>query len=333
MNSKSKLTPPLRWGLISTARINRALIKPLRASERNELVAVASRSLEKAQNYAAEWEIPQAYGSYQSMLDDPEIDVVYNSLPNSLHTEWTVKAMQAGKHVLCEKPLATSLEEVDVMRTAAQDTGMNLAEAFMYRHHPQTLKVKQLVGEGTLGKVRLIKGDFTFSIGDEGDVRLKPELGGGSIWDVGCYPISYARYILGTEPEEVFGWQLTGKTGVDEVFSGQLRFAGDVFAQFDCGFRSPYRARIEIVGSEGTLLLLKPFNPGFGAEVLLQRGDEVESIKIPDQELYLGEVEDIADAILLDKKPRISLEDSRWNVAVILALLNSARDGRPVQVS
>ena len=147
MNSKSKLNPPLRWGLISTARINRALIKPLRASERNELVAVASRSLEKAKNYAAEWEISQVYGSYQAMLDDPEIDVVYNSLPNSLHTEWTVKAMQAGKHVLCEKPLATTLEEVDAMRAAVHETGMILAEAFMYRHHPQTLKYKNLVDE------------------------------------------------------------------------------------------------------------------------------------------------------------------------------------------
>jgi predicted dehydrogenase len=137
MNSKSNLAPPLRWGLISTARINRALIKPLRTSERNELVAVASRSLEKAQNYAAEWDIPQAYGSYQSMLDDPEIDVVYNSLPNHLHTEWTVKALRAGKHVLCEKPLAISLQEVDAMALAVEETGNVLAEAFMYRHHPQ----------------------------------------------------------------------------------------------------------------------------------------------------------------------------------------------------
>ncbi|MBE9473420.1 MAG: Gfo/Idh/MocA family oxidoreductase [Chloroflexi bacterium] len=332
MNSKPSLSSPLRWGLISTARINRALIKPLRASERNELLAVASRSLEKAQAYAAEWDIPQAYGSYQAMLDDPEIDVIYNSLPNSLHTEWTVKALQVGKHVLCEKPLATTLEEVNAMRAAAQSTGMYLAEAFMYRHHPQTLKVKELVDSGILGDVRVIKGDFTFNIRDEGDVRLNPELGGGSIWDVGCYPISYMRYILGEEPEEVFGWQLTGKSGVDEVFTGQLRFAGDVFAQFDSGFRSPDRSRFEIVGSEATMVVPQPFKPDLDVEILIGKGDEFESIKMPRQELYLGEVEDMADAILSGTPPRISLEDSRGNVVVILALLRSAQIDAPVKL-
>jgi predicted dehydrogenase len=332
MNSKPNIPSPLQWGLISTARINRALIEPLRASERNELLAVASRSLEKAQEYAAEWDIPKAYGSYQGMLDDPEIAVVYNSLPNSLHTEWTVKALQAGKHVLCEKPLATTLEEVDAMRAAAQNTGMYLTEAFMYRHHPQTLKVKKLVDSGVLGDVRVIKGDFTFNISDEGDVRLNPELGGGSIWDIGCYPINYTRYIMGEEPQEAFGWQLTGKSGVDEVFTGQLRFAGDVFAQFDSGFRSPYRSRFEIVGSEATMVVPQPFKPGLEEKIFIWRGEEYEAVEMPRQELYIGEVEDMADAILHGKSPRISLEDSRGNVEVILALLHSAQIGAPVKL-
>jgi predicted dehydrogenase len=333
MNQSSNKLNPLKWGLISTARINRALIKPLRASERNELFAVASRALDKAQDYAAERKIPRAYGSYQAMLDDPEIDVVYNSLPNSLHTEWTIKALHAGKHVLCEKPLATTLEEVEAMRAAARATGLNLAEAFMYRHHPQTLKVKELVDSGVLGEVRLIKGDFTFKIKSEDNVRLNPELGGGSVWDVGCYPISYARYILGKEPEEVFGWQLTGKSGVDEVFTGQLRFAGGVFAQFDSGFRSPYRSRIEIIGSEGILVVPQPFIPGLEVEILIGKGAEYEAIKMPRKELYIGEVEDMADAVLTSASPSISLEDSRANVAVILALLRSAESGKPVSLS
>ena len=333
MDINTSPTTPLKWGLISTARINRALIKSLRASERNELAAVASRSQDTAEQYAAEWEIPHAFGSYQSMLDDPGIDVVYNSLPNSLHTGWTVKALQAGKHVLCEKPLATTLEEVDAMQHAAQNTGRYLAEAFMYRHHPQTLKVKQMVDEGAIGKVRLIKGDFTFNIRSESNVRLKPDLGGGSIWDVGCYPISYTRFILGSEPEEVFGWQVTGKSGVDEVFSGQMRFPGEVFAQFDSGFRSPYRSRIEIVGSDGVLLIPHPFNPGLEVDIQIWRGDEHEVIMIPDQELYLGEVEDMANAILMGVPPRISLEDSRGNVKTILALLHSAQSGKPELLS
>jgi predicted dehydrogenase len=327
-NIKSKLS--LKWGLISTARINRALIKPLRTSERNELVAVASRSQDKAQEYAAEWNIPKTFGSYQAMLDDPDIDVVYNSLPNSLHTEWTIKAIKAGKHVLCEKPLATSLEEVDQMRAATKDTGMHLAEAFMYRHHPQTIKVKELVDSGILGQVRLIKGDFTFNIKSEDDVRLNPDLGGGSIWDIGTYPISYARYILGEEPQEVFGWQLTGNSGVDEVFTGQIRFAGDIFAQFDSGFRSPYRSRIEIVGSEASMVIPHPFNPGLDIEILIDRDGETESLSMPSKELYIGEVEDMADVILNGSSPRVNLEDSRNNVALILALLRSAELGKPV---
>jgi predicted dehydrogenase len=315
--------------LISTARINRALIKPLRASERNQLVAVASRTQETADKYAAEWEIPQAYGSYQAMLEDPGIDVVYNSLPNSLHTEWTVKALQAGKHVLCEKPLATSLEDVDAMLDAAKKSGCHVVEAFMYRHHPQTLKVKEMVEQGAVGKVSMIRGEFTFNIESETNVRLDPDLGGGSIWDVGCYPISYARYILDLEPEEVFGWQVTGNSGVDEVFSGQMRFPGEVFAQFDSGFRSPYRSRIEIVGSQGALVVPRPFHPDLEASVQLWDGENLETIKMPSQELYLGEVEDLADVILLGRAPRMNLKDSRNNVKTILALLRSAQSGKP----
>jgi xylose dehydrogenase (NAD/NADP) len=329
MVNKSNLPPRLKWGLISTARINRALIKPLRVSERNDLVAVASRSQETADRYAAEWEIPRAFGSYEAMLEHPGIDVVYNSLPNSLHAEWTVKALQAGKHVLCEKPLATTLEDVDAMQDAAKKSGCHVVEAFMYRHHPQTLKVKEMVEQGAVGNVRMIKGEFTFNIASETNVRLDPDLGGGSVWDVGCYPISYARYILGLEPEEVFGWQVTGNSGVDEVFSGQVRFPGGVFAQFDSGFRSPYRSRIEIVGSQGAMVIPRPFNPDLDASVQLWDGENLEKIKMPSQELYLGEVEDLADVILLGKLPRMSLEDSRNNVKTILALLRSAHYGKP----
>ena len=333
MEKRTNPTTPLKWGLISTARINRALIKPLRASERNELAAVASRSKEKAENYAAEWKIPRIFSGYQAMLDDPEIDVVYNSLPNHLHTEWTVKALRAGKHVLCEKPLAISLEEVDAMALAVEETGNVLAEAFMYRHHPQTLKVRELVNSGVLGDVRVIKGAFTFNLTNPGDVRLNPEMGGGSVWDVGCYPISFARYIMGGEPLEVFGWQITGETGIDEVFTGQLRFKDNIVAQFDCGFRSPFRARMVVIGSEATLVVPNPFKPEIDDEMRIVREDEVQRIKTSGQELYIGEVEDMADAILDGTQPRISLDDSRNNVAAILALLRSAQVNKPVEIA
>lgn len=323
----------LHWGLLSTARINRALITPLRASKRNQLVAVASRTQESADPYAREWKISRAYGTYEALLADPEIDVIYNPLPNHLHAEWTIKAVEAGKHVLCEKPLALTAEEVDAMQSAARKHGRVVAEAFMYRHHPQTLKVQELVKNGTLGDLKLIRGSFSFMLSGEGDVRLDPAMGGGSIWDVGCYPISYARTVVGANPVEVFGWQVTGPTGIDETFVGQMRFDQDILAQFGSSFVIPFHSFMEIVGSEATLNIPRPFKPEIDEKIYLTRGEKIETIKIKGQELYIGEVEDMADAILLGREPRIPLEDSRANVAVISALLQSAREGKPVSLT
>ncbi len=322
----------LNWGLLSTARINRALIKPLNASKRTRLLAVASRSQSSADAYAYEWKIPRAHGSYEAMLNDPEVDVVYNSLPNHLHSEWTIKALHAGKHVLCEKPIALSLAELDAMSQAAQESGKILAEAFMYRHHAQTLKVKEIVDSGELGRIQLIKGAFTFPIQSENDIRNFKDMGGGSIWDVGCYPISYARTIVGAEPVEVFGWQVTGQGGSDDSFIGQMRFEGGIHMQFDSGFRSPFRSMIEIVGNKASLYIPNPFKPGLKNEIHLTRGNEIQKIKISGNELYLGEVEDICDAIQSGKPTRISIMDSRNNLAVILALLESAKTGKLVIV-
>jgi len=321
----------LNWGLLSTARINDALIPPLRASKRNHLLAVASRTQEAAEKYAREKKIPRAHGSYESLLADPEIDVIYNPLPNHLHAEWTIKAVEAGKHVLCEKPLALNVEEVDAMQAAARKHTRVVAEAFMYRHHPQTLKVQELVRSGSLGAVKLVRGSFTYVLSREEDIRLlDPAMGGGSIWDVGCYPISYARTVIGTNPLDVFGWQVTGPTGIDETFVGQMRFSEDILMQFDCSFAIPSHTFMEIVGSEGTLNIPTPFKPNENEKIYLTRGDKTETIKIKGQELYLGEVEDMADAILLGREPRISLEDSRANVKVITSLLESARTGRSI---
>ena len=318
----------LNWGLLSTARINRALIKPLRASKRTRLLGAASRSQTTADAYAREWDIPRAYGSYEAMLADPEIDVVYISLPNHLHAEWTIKALHAGKHVLCEKPLALNTKEVDAIITAAKETGKVVAEAFMYRHHAQTLKVKELVDNGAIGQLQLIKGAFTFMLKREGDIRMVKEFGGGSIWDVGCYPISYARTIVGAEPTELFGWQVSGPDGSDESFYGQMRFGNGVHMQFDSGFKTPSRSYIEIVGTDGTIQIPDPFKPGLKNEIYLTKDDTRETLKIKAQELYLGEVEDMCDAISVGQPTRISLADSRANVAVILALLASAETGK-----
>jgi D-xylose 1-dehydrogenase (NADP+, D-xylono-1,5-lactone-forming) len=327
------MSKTLNWGLLSTARINRALIPPLQVSKRNHLLAVASRSQETADVYAKEKKIPRAYGSYEALLADPEIDVIYNPLPNHLHATWAIKAIEAGKHVLCEKPLSLTVAEVDAIRTAAHKHGHVVAEAFMYRHHPQTLKVQELIQSGSIGTLKLIRGSFSFILSREEDIRLlDPAMGGGSIWDIGCYPISYARTVVGENPLEVFGWQITGRTGIDETFVGQMRFAGDIHAQFDSSFVIPFHSFMEIVGSEGTLSIPNPFKPGINERIFLTRDDKTETIKVKGQELYLGEVEDMADAILLGKDSLVSLHDSRANVAVINALLESARVGEPVSM-
>jgi len=322
----------LNWGLLSTAHINRKLIPPLQVSKRNHLLAVGSRSQESANAYAKEKNIERAYGSYDALLADPDIHVIYNPLPNHLHAEWTIKAVEAGKHVLCEKPLALSVDEVDAIKASVHKHGRVVAEAFMYRHHPQTLMVQEIVKRGSLGTLKLIRGTFSFVLTREGDVRLHREWGGGSIWDVGCYPISYTRTVLGGNPLEVFGWQVTGPTGIDETFIGQMRFKGNVQAQFNSSFVIPFHAFMEIVGSDATLSIPTPFKPGVNEQIFLTRDNKTKTIKIKGQELYLGEVDDMADAILLGKDSLVSLDDSRANVAVISALLESARMDMPVHL-
>jgi predicted dehydrogenase len=322
----------LRWGLLSTARINRSLIPPLRASPRNELAAVASRDLQKAQAYAAEWNIPRVFASYEAMLADPDIDVIYNPLPNSLHADWTIRAVEAGKHVLCEKPLALSSEDVDRIARSAQAAGRVVSEAFMYRHHPQTLRTRELLGEGVIGELLLIRAAFSFRLTDPANVRYDPSLGGGSLWDVGCYPVSWIRTMAGREPAEVHGWARWTARGVDDLFVGQMRLDNGVLAQFDCGFSAPFRTLAEMVGAEGTLRVARPFKPPGLGEIEIQRGDTVERVATGEQALYVGEVQDLADAVLDGCPPRITLDDSRANTAAIVALYDSARRGEPVRL-
>jgi predicted dehydrogenase len=323
----------LRWGLLGTARINRAIIPALRQGARHELVAVASRREDVARAYAAEWSIPRAYGSYEALLAAGDIDAVYIPLPNGLHAEWSIRAVEAGKHVLCEKPLALTTREVDAMAAAAARHGRAIAEAFMYRHHPQTARVRDLVRDGALGTVRVVRGGFSFWLNREHDVRFDPAMGGGSLWDVGCYPISYARHVLGEEPVEADGSAAMGPTGVDLTFVGHLRFPSGAFLQFDSGFRSHLRSFIEVVGTDAVLHVPNPFKPGLHEHCTLQRGDLSETIAVEGAPLYLGEVDDVAAAALDGAPPRVSLADSRANVAAIVACHESARTGRTVPLA
>ncbi len=317
----------LRWGLICTARINRRLIPAIRAAERSELVAVASRDLARAQEYARQWAIPRAHGSYETLLADPDVDVIYNALPNHLHCEWTVRAAEAGKHVLCEKPLALTTEEVDRIAEAARCNGVVVFEAFMYRHHPQTLKVQELVQQGEIGEIRLVQAAFAFNLDNPGDYRLDAAQGGGALWDVGCYPVSFARAVLGAEPVEVSGWQRLGKSGVDMTFAGQMRFASGALAQFGCSFEAAYYCTAQILGSAGTIVLDSPWRLGgnHSPGIRLQRGDRMEWLPVSDVDPYLCEVQAMEACALDGAAPVVPLSDSRGNVAAINALYESAR--------
>lgn len=322
----------LKWGLLSTANINRRLIPAIRAARRAELVAVASRDLARAEAYAARWEIPRAHGSYEALLADPEIDAVYISLPNSLHAEWTVRAAQAGKHVLCEKPLAISLAEVDQVSAAAESAGVVVSEAVMYLYHPLLHKARQLVRDGAIGQVRLVRGAFTILLQRPGDVRWDAALGGGSLWDVGSYPVSFIRWLAG-EPQQVFGWQVMSDSGVDAAFAGLLRCGNGVLGAFDCGFQHQFRMEAEVVGSEGVLIVERPYIVGAESRLVLRREEEEEVVSLPAADPYQCEVEALTAAVLDGTPVPVPLTSSRANVATLLALYESARRGEPLAMS
>lgn len=324
----------VRWGLLSTANINRRLIPAIRMSARGELTAVASRSQESAAAYAAQWEIPQAFGSYQAMLESDAVDAVYIGLPNHLHAEWSMKAMQHGKHVLCEKPFALTVAEVDAVTAVSQQTGMHVAEAFMYRHHPQTKIVGEWVRNGRLGDVFLVRSHFSFQIEAGGDVRLVPEYGGGSLWDVGVYPLSFAQFVMDGPPQAVWGRQWLGSSGIDEFFSGQMDYGNGRTAQISCGFRIPFHTWAEVIGTKGRLTLNRPFVGLDDRRQLLfhHPDDTVEEIPVPEKELYLGEVEDMHAAILDSQPNYLTLTETRQHVQTVLALYESARTGQVVHL-
>jgi len=321
---------PARWGLLGTARINRRMIPAIRAVAGNELVAVASRDPERAASYARRWDIPRCFAPYEAMLDSPDIDIVYVALPNSLHADWTIAALEAGKHVLCEKPIATCANDVDRIARVAHATGRVVAEGFMYRHHAQTTEALALLARGAVGRPRLVRGAFTFMLERDADVRLDLALGGGSLWDVGCYPVGFARLVLGAEPVEVSGRAEWGPSGVDVAFRGDLRFSDDSAAQFDCGFRTVYRTSLEVAGTEGLLTIPQPFQPGASEHLVLRRGDRITQIAIDGRPLFHDEVDEMHRLATEGGVARVTLDDSRGNVVTISALYRSAREHRPI---
>jgi|SRR5579862_206670 len=325
---------PVRLGILSTARINELILPAARACEHVEVTAVASRDPARAQQCAAAHGIERALGSYDELLEDQDLDAVYIPLPNSLHVGWSERALASRKHVLCEKPLARTASEAQRAFEMAGRHGLILAEAFMYRHHPQTELIRTLLDAGTIGPLRLIRASQSFPIETADDVRLFRELEGGALMDVGCYCVHFARFIAG-EPERVFGEQQLNEDGIDLLFSGTMRFAGGVLAQFDAGIDVPKRDFLELVGAEATLEVHDPWLAGDGEEpaILIHRGGETERVETERVDAYQLELEDFALAVQGEREPLLGREDAVAQAAAVEALYASADAGRAVRLA
>jgi predicted dehydrogenase len=320
----------VKWGILSTADINRKLLAGAAESDDVEVVAVGSRDLVRAEEFARTWGIDRAYGTYDELLADPDVEAVYIPLPNTMHSEWSIRSLEAGKHVLCEKPFSRHIADVERAFDAAEATGLHLSEAFMYRHHPQTARLAELVTSGAIGELRVIRSAFGYSLYDAGNIRLRTDVEGGALMDVGCYCVSGAR-LLGGEPESVVGAAHIGSSGTDWVFTGLLRFPGDVLALLDCGTALPERDELEAIGTEGSLFLDDPWHC---PEPVIEwrTGDTVERIEVEAANPYRPGLEDLNAAIRGERPPLLGRADALGQVRTIDALFRSAAGGQTVKL-
>ena len=321
----------LKWGILGCASIaKRAVIPGLAQSRLNEVSAIASRDIDKSKITAEELNIPKAYGSYEALLEDPDIDAVYIPLPNHLHKEWTIRAAEAGKHILCEKPLALTEAEAAEMADAAAKAGVCLSEAFMYRYHPRYDIIKEILTSGSIGEIRAIHSSFTFNnAASAQNVRFRRDWGGGSIYDIGCYPINAARIILDKEPEAVTVQALFSPEhdDVDMMASGLIEFGGSVSLTFDCGMWAANRNPLEIIGSEGIVEVPHAYSiPAGGSSFFLTQNGERKEVLVPDANAYSEQGDHFADVILNNIPLRYGPHDAIHNMKVIDACLLSARE-------
>jgi D-xylose 1-dehydrogenase (NADP+, D-xylono-1,5-lactone-forming) len=318
----------LTLGILSTARINGKLMAGARGTDGVEIAAVASRSPAAAEAYAREHGIPRAHGSYEALLADPGIDAVYIPLPNALHVPWTINALRAGKHVLCEKPLSPHADAVTEAFAVAEQEGRILSEAFMYRHHPQTRRLAELVREGAIGRLRMISACFSFFTDDLTNVRMSTTLEGGGLMDVGCYCVNAVRLLAG-EPTRVGAEQALGGDGVDVAFTGTMRFADEVLAHFDAGLALAPRYGLEVVGEAGALYLADPWHcarPG----IELRRDGAIERIEIAPADPYQLELENFSAAVEGRAPLLLGRDDAVGQARSIEALLAAAQSGQTV---
>ena len=304
-----------RWGLLSTANINRLVLEGARLADRVEVVAVGSRDRARAEAFARERSIPRAHDSYDALLADDGVDAVYIPLPNSLHHEWTLRALEAGKHVLCEKPYTRHAAEVEEAFDLAERNGLVLSEAFMWRHNPQTKRFVELLPE--IGELQTVRATFGFRLRGETNVRLIGDLNGGALMDVGCYCVSGARLLAG-EPERVQGEEVSGPSGVDLRFTGMLRFSGDVVAEFTCSFTHDHQG-LEAIGSEGAVFAADPWHSKDGLILLNGREERVRP-----ENSYKLELENVSAAIRGESPLLLGREDALGQARTIESLYASA---------
>ncbi len=318
----------VQWGILSTARINEKFIAGCAETALVTIGAVASRDPQRARAYADEHGIWRAHGSYEALLADPEVEAVYISLPNSMHVAWTRRALRAGKHVLCEKPLSRHPDEVRALFALAGREGLLLMEAFMYRHNPQTRRLQELIAEGAIGRPQLIRSAFGFALTDAANVRLSAALDGGALMDVGCYCVSASRLVAG-EPLRVTAQQRLGGEGVDVAFTATMSFADDVLAHFDCGLSLAARDELEVVGDRGTLFLDDPWHC-VQPVIELRANESVERFELPYVNSYMLEAENLSKAIRGDAAPLLGRDDAVGQAVAIDALYRAAAAGGEV---
>ncbi|MCI0337424.1 MAG: Gfo/Idh/MocA family oxidoreductase [Acidobacteria bacterium] len=322
----------VRWGILSTSNFALTKIVPaLKNCQYADLTAISSRDLQKSREAAKRHQLAKAYGSYEELLDDPQIDVVYNPLPNHMHVPWSIKALEAGKHVLCEKPIGLSSAEAQQLLDASRKhPKLKVMEAFMYRLHPQWQHTKKLVKEGGIGELRTIQSIFSYFNNDAGNIRNKAEIGGGGLMDIGCYNISLSRFIFNAEPQRVLGTvEYDPDFKTDRIASGILVFAGGT-STFTCSTQlAPYQ-RVNILGTEGRIEIEIPFNapPDSMCRIWHQHGSQIEPIEFAVCDQYTIQGDLFSQAVLNDTPVPTPLEDAVANMKVIEAVFESGRSGR-----
>lgn len=328
----------VRWGILGVAAINDRLLPAFKASKTADLRAIASRSLDKARGYATKAGIPTAYGSYEALLADPTIDAVYNPLPNHLHDKWTRKAADAGKHILCEKPLTCDAASAEQLVAYCRSKGVRLMDGFMWPHHPRTHKLGQFLDSGAIGRVTKVNAAFTFNLDGlpTANIRMQPQAGGGGLLDVGCYTTYAIRWFMKAEPVTVYA-TATFVNGVDVAMSGVWTFADGRTAHFDCGFTHPLRTWVEIVGTDEVVRVPNLWIPDDQAKFEVHRqegmfGQAVEVVETPGANQMVHMLDDFAAAVVEKRDVYPNPDEAVKTLRVLDALARSAKDGREVAV-